>query len=78
MSRTTYITELSDAAWALLEPLFPTPKRRGSKRKHPWRQLVNATRYVIRSGASGVYSRMDSERGRRSSPIVESQDEDRF
>lgn len=50
MSRSTYITDLRDAAWVLLEPLFPAPKRRGRKRKHFWRELVNVIRYVLRSG----------------------------
>lgn len=50
MSRSRYISDLSDTEWALLEPLFSAAKRRGRKRKHPWRELVNAMLYVLRSG----------------------------
>lgn len=50
MSRSNYISDLSDAEWALLEPLFPAAKRRGRKRKHTWRELINTMLYMLRSG----------------------------
>jgi putative transposase len=50
MSRKTYVSDLSDAEWAALEPMFPAPNQRGRKRRHPWRELVNSILYVLRSG----------------------------
>ena len=52
MSRLPYLSDLSDAEWALLEPFFPPSTQRGRKRKHAWRELVNAMLYVLRSGGA--------------------------
>ena len=50
MSRPAYPTDLSDAQWAILEPLVPPPKPGGRPPAHPRRELVNAMLYVLRSG----------------------------
>lgn len=50
MSRRAYPTDLSDAQWAILEPLVPPPKPGGHGVRDARRELVNAMRYVLRSG----------------------------
>ena len=50
MARRVYPTDLTDAQWAVLEPLVPPPKPGGRPPKHPRRELVNAMLYVLRSG----------------------------
>src|SRR5215212_9761019 len=45
-----YETDLSDAEWALIEPLMPAPNRRGRPRARPLREIVNAIFYVLRGG----------------------------
>ena len=47
----TYPSDLSTAEWALIEPLLPVGgKTRGQPRIHPLREIVNAIRYVQRTG----------------------------
>lgn len=48
--RPSYPTDLSDAEWAVLEPWVPTVKTGGRPAKHPRREIVNAIRYVLRTG----------------------------
>ena len=50
MARRAYPTDLTDAQWALLEPLIPPPKPGGRPAKHPRREIVNAMLYVLRGG----------------------------
>lgn len=50
MARRAYPTDLTDAQWAVLEPLVPPPKPGGRPPAHPRRELVNAMRYVLRAG----------------------------
>ena len=52
MSRERYPSDLRDKEWELLEPLLPPPKRAGRPIKHPRREVVNAIRYVLRTGCS--------------------------
>lgn len=52
MPRRAYPSDLTDAEWAILEPLIPPPKPGGRPAKHPRREIVNAIRYVLRSGES--------------------------
>ena len=47
-----YPSDLTDAEWALLEPLLPQPKGIGRPRKHPLREILNGIFYVLRSGCS--------------------------
>jgi len=46
-----YLTDLSDAEWARLEPLF-VAARTGRPRHHSLRTLVNALLYVLRTGCA--------------------------
>ena len=50
MNRSTYPTDLNDREWQLLEPLLPPPKPGGRPVKYPRREVVNAIRYVLRTG----------------------------
>lgn len=50
MNRTPYPSDLSDAEWLLIEPLFPQPTKLGRPRTHPLREIVNAIFYVLRTG----------------------------
>src|SRR5215218_8869878 len=45
-----YASDLTDAEWALLEPLLPPPCDQGRPRSWPMREVVNAIFYVMRSG----------------------------
>jgi putative transposase len=47
----TYLTDLSDAEWQLLEPLLPEPHT-GRPRRHRLRTIVNAVLYVLRTGCA--------------------------
>lgn len=44
-----YETDISDKEWALLEPLL-APKQRGRSRLHSLRRIIDAIRYVQRTG----------------------------
>src|SRR6267378_3606332 len=50
MPRVPYPTDLCDAEWAILEPLLPPSKSLGRPRAD-LRAVLNAIRYVTRSGA---------------------------
>jgi putative transposase len=45
-----YETDLTDTEWALIEPHFAAPSRRGRPRAWPLREIVNAIFYVMRGG----------------------------
>ena len=47
-----YETDLTDAEWALLEPLMPEPNPRGRPREWPLREIMNAIFYVLRGGVA--------------------------
>jgi transposase len=47
--RKRYSSDMSDAEFALIRPLLPSPKRRGRKPTDP-RNILNALFYLIRSG----------------------------
>ena len=42
--------DLSDAQWALLQPLLPPPATRGRPRRWPLRSLVDGVRHRVRVG----------------------------
>ncbi len=50
MSTSNYLTDLSDAEWHLLHPLFPSLASTGRPREHSYRTLLNAILYVVRTG----------------------------
>jgi putative transposase len=45
-----YPSDLTDEEWALVEPLLPPPARTGRKRRTDLREVLNAIRYMVRSG----------------------------
>ena len=45
-----YETDLTDAEWAVIEPLLPPPPKRGRPRFWPMREIMNAIFYVLRGG----------------------------
>jgi transposase len=47
-----YSTDLTDAQWALIEPLLPPPASSGRAEKHPRREIVNAILYLDRAGCA--------------------------
>ena len=50
MERKAYPTDVTDAEWAILEPLVPRPKPGGRPCKWPRREILNAVYSVLRSG----------------------------
>jgi len=50
MSRRAYPTDLTDAQWAILEPLVPPPQPGGCPPAYARRELINAMLYVLRGG----------------------------
>jgi transposase len=48
--RLRYETDLTDAEWAVVEPLMPAPRSCGRPRTWPLREIVNAIFYVLRGG----------------------------
>jgi putative transposase len=52
-SRQAYPTDLNDTEWQILEQYLPQPKtKRGRPRKHPWREILDAIFYIVRSGCA--------------------------
>lgn len=49
-SRKAYPSDLSDAEWAILQPLLPEPKGFGRPRTVDLREILNAIFYVQRAG----------------------------
>ena len=47
-----YASDLTDAEWALIEPLMPSPNRIGRPRKTALREVVNALLYMASSGGA--------------------------
>jgi transposase len=45
-----YPTDLTDEEWAKIEPLLPKPARTGRQREVDLREILNAIRYMTRSG----------------------------
>jgi transposase len=52
MARKPYPTDVTDAQWALVEPLLPPAGSGGRPEKHPRRDIVDAVLYVVRTGCS--------------------------
>src|SRR5262245_8604191 len=47
---TRYSTDLTDEEWEVLGPLVPAAKSGGRPEEYPKREIVNAIRYVVRTG----------------------------
>jgi transposase len=45
-----YPSDLTDAEWQLIEPMIPKPRRGGRPRSTDMREVMNAVRYVLRTG----------------------------
>lgn len=45
-----YPTDLTDAEWAIIRPFLPTAPKRGRKPSTGLREVLNALRYLARSG----------------------------
>jgi transposase len=45
-----YPSDLTDEEWAQIAPLMPVPGRRGRPREVDFREVINAVRYLVRSG----------------------------
>ena len=54
-----YPSDVTDAEWALIEPLIPA-KRGGRRRKTDIRQTFNAVMYLLRTGCQWRYLPKDS------------------
>ena len=52
MKRAAYPTDLTDREWQVLAPLVPPAKPGGRPATYPRREVVNAIRYVLRSGCA--------------------------
>jgi putative transposase len=48
--RRAYPSDLSDAEWAIIQPLLPAPKGFGRPRQVDMREILNAIFYVQRTG----------------------------
>jgi putative transposase len=44
-----YTTDLTDNEWQLIEYCFPKPSKRGRRRRHPYRELLNGVFYLVRT-----------------------------
>lgn len=49
-SKLRYPSDLTDAEWALIEPLIPPAKPGGNKRTVDVREIVNALMYILSTG----------------------------
>lgn len=45
-----YPSDLSNEEWELIMPHLPTQRKRGRRRQHDWRLLLNGMFYIARSG----------------------------
>lgn len=52
MPRRAYPTDLTDDEWRVLEPLIPPAKPGGRPRSVAVREIMNAMRYLLRSGGA--------------------------
>jgi putative transposase len=50
--RKPYPSDLSDAQWAILEPLLPPPVQAGAPRRTDLREVLNAIFYVLSTGCA--------------------------
>ncbi len=50
--RKRYPSDLTEAEWALLEPLLPVTRPRGQQRIHSYREIVSAILYVLCNGVA--------------------------
>ncbi len=51
-SRRAYSTDLTDQEWQILEPLLPAEKTGGRHRLYEMLEIINALRYLLRTGCA--------------------------
>lgn len=61
-----YPSDLTDEEWERMAPLMPKPGRRGRPREVDFREVINAVRYLVRSGCGWRMLPIISARGRQS------------
>ena len=49
-ARKPYLTDLTDAQWAILQPLVPLAKPGGRPREVDMREVINTIQYLNRTG----------------------------
>jgi putative transposase len=54
-TRKPYPTDLNDPAWQVLDPCLPAATLGGRPEQYPTREIVNAMRYVVRTGCAGRF-----------------------
>jgi len=52
MTRQSYLTDLNDVEWKVIEPHIAVAKGAGRPRKHTLREILNAIFYLLRSGCA--------------------------
>src|ERR1043165_6726218 len=52
MERTIYPSDLTDAQWAVLEPLIPPAEPGGRSRTVDMREVLNGINYLVRTGCA--------------------------
>jgi putative transposase len=50
LARNAYSTDLTDAQWAIIEPLIPASKHGGRPREVNMREVINTIMYLNRTG----------------------------
>lgn len=55
MERRAYPSDVSDAEWAILAEFIPEARSGGRPAEHSRREIVNAIRYVLRTGCQWRY-----------------------
>ena len=55
MPREPYPSDVTDAQWALLEPLIPPARPGGRPREVDMREIINGILYILRTGAGWRY-----------------------
>jgi hypothetical protein len=61
-----YPTDLTDEEWARIKPLLPGRSKRGRPREVDLREIMNAIRYLVRTGCGWRMLPKDFRLGRRS------------
>ena len=62
-----YPSDLSDAEWALIEPLIPRAKRGGGKRRVNIREVINGVMYILSTGRPMITRTISTSRKARPS-----------
>jgi transposase len=55
MERKQYPSDVSEKEWEILKGFIPEPLAGGRPAQHPRREIVNAIRYILRTGCGWEY-----------------------